>query len=76
MEQNSTQNLFVKFLYRETTFTETSKVKQMLATDRVVFEEMEGLRKTFRQLPKVKFKPANETISKILSYSKFSLVES
>ena len=76
MEQNSTRNLFIKFLYRETSSTETSRVKQLLATDRAAFEEMEGLRKAFRQLPKVKFKPTNETLSKILTYSRFSFVES
>ncbi len=70
MEQNSTPNQLVKFLYRETSSSETLNIAQALSDDPLLFEEFEGLQQAHQQLPKVKFKPAAKTIQSILAYSK------
>ena len=70
MEQNSTPIQLIKFLYRETSPTETIDMMKALAKSQDLQQELQELKKACRELPKVKFKPAKKTINSILSYNR------
>lgn len=74
MEQQFTQDLLVKYLFKETSFSEKIMVESLLNEDDVLFEEYELLLNSQRQLPKVKFNPSNSSIHNILRYSEQTTV--
>ena len=75
MKQTYTKNHLLKYLYRETSLSETLAIEEALVEDRNLFEELQGLKEAYSQLPKVKFNPSSSTIDKILSYSKQTALE-
>ena len=75
MKQNFTPNDLVKYLYKETSASETLAINEALAEDRALFEEYQGLLKAYQQLPKVKFNPSASAVKNILGYSKRTTLE-
>jgi hypothetical protein len=75
MTQPFTPELLVKFLYKETTASETLQVEDALYNDPDLQAEFENLRQAEQYLPKVKFQPSNNTLQKILRYSEQTAVE-
>ncbi len=76
MEKNFTQNHLIKLLYGETSAEESRAIVQRLRDDNSLYEEFEGLRHAYLQLPKVKFNASFDSIQRILNHSAVSLVES
>ena len=72
MDQTFTQNMLVKYLYQETSATETLAVSEALQENVLLREEYLDLRKAYDQLPKVKFNAKPSTLQNILQYSKRS----
>ncbi len=75
MEQNFTPNHLVKYLYRETTASETLAINEALNENFGLREEFEGLFQAYQQLPKVTFSPSNSAIQRILGYSQRRTLE-
>jgi hypothetical protein len=74
MTQPFTPELLVKFLYKETTASETLAVNEALYNDPGLQAEYENLRQAERHLPKVKFQPSSNTLQNILRYSERTTV--
>ena len=72
MKQSFTQNLLVKYIYKETTAAEKLHVEEALNDSFELYEEYDALFDAYSALPKVKFSPSPDAISNILSYSKQS----
>ncbi len=75
MEQNFTPNHLVKYLYRETTASETLAINEALNENFGLREEFEGLFQAYQQLPRVTFRPSNGAIQRILGYSQRRTLE-
>ena len=75
MKQKFTQNLLVRYLYKETTAAETMMVADALYEDRRLYEQFEDLLESKSQLPEVRFNPSASAIQNILKYSEQSAVE-
>ncbi len=72
MEQNYTTNLVLKYLYRETSLTQTLEIEHSIENDKDVRDVYLRLKAGYKKLPKVLFYPKDETVSNILSYSAHS----
>ena len=75
MMQAFTPELLVKFLYKETTASETLAVNEALYKDPKLQAEYESLKQAHECLPKVKFKPSSNTLQQILRYSEQTAVQ-
>lgn len=69
MEQNYTSNLFLKYLYRETSLTETLELEFALENDKELKADFLRVKSGYSALPKVLFYPTEETVADILAYS-------
>lgn len=74
MEQNYISNLILKYLYRETSLTETLEIENTIDESPIAKEEYLNLRKGYLRFPKVKFYPSDEAMNSVLSYSKTAAV--
>lgn len=70
MNQTCTPDLFIKWLYGETTAEEAVEAQAIIEDDLLMREEFEGLQKAYRMLPKVKFNASPEALEAILEYSR------
>jgi len=70
MNQTCTPDLFVKWLYGETTAQEAVEAREIIEDDLLMREEFEDLQKAYRMLPKAMFNAAPETLEAILEYSR------
>lgn len=75
MEQNFTPNHLIKYLYKETTASETLAINEALNEDIQLMEEFEGLYAAYKQLPKVTFRPSKSAVHNILKYSQQTALE-
>ena len=73
-EKISTNNL-IKYIYNETSVTETLAIEDALRTDWTLNEEYAELLTAYHQLPKAKFNPSPDSIQSILKYSAQTAVE-
>lgn len=72
MEQDYTSNVLIKYLYRETSLTETLEIENAISEDSKVKAEYQRLKNGYARFPKVKFYPTDKTISNILTHSRLS----
>ncbi len=75
MEQNSTSDLLIQFLYKETSAAESMAVQEALMTDINLLEEYNELFSAYRELPKVTFRPSSSALRNILRYSERTALE-
>ncbi len=75
MKKKFTQNLLVRYIYKETTAAESITVANALYEDRRLYEQHQELLESKRQLPDVNFSPSSSAIQNILRYSEQSAVE-
>ena len=69
MKQNFTHQDLVRFLYNETTASETLAINEALHSDPVLKQEFQVLTQGRQQLPAVSFLPSRSTVRRILNYS-------
>ena len=69
MEKNLTQLDLVRFIYRETSVSETIEIAESLNRDPLLLDEYEELFEGYQQLPKAKFSPRPNALSNILRFS-------
>lgn len=72
METNYTSNLLLKYLYRETSITQTLEIEHSIENDKETRDYFLRLKAGYKKLPKVQFYPKDKTLSNILSYSAHS----
>lgn len=75
MKQNFTQHHLIKYLYKETSASETLAINDALSTDVALREEFDALKNAYLQLPKVTFNPSADAIKNILGYSQRTALE-
>ena len=75
MEQDFTQNDLIKYLYKETSLTETLEIGAALEEDYDLLQRFQSLMAGYKQLPKVTFAPSSITLQNILGYSSQNVVE-
>ncbi|MFK7933016.1 MAG: hypothetical protein AB8G22_05860 [Saprospiraceae bacterium] len=70
MMQKFTPNDLIRFIYKETSASETLAIMDALVVDEQLATAYEDLTKGFSQFPKVTFAPKASSISNILNYSR------
>lgn len=70
MQENFTIEDLVRFIYHETSASETMAINEALETDSDLYAEYENLMEGFQKMPRVQFSPSNDTLDSILNYSK------
>ena len=75
MTLNFTPNHLIKYLYKETSASETIAISEELEENWELREEFALLQKTLRNLPKAKFNPSSNSIKEILGYSQKATIE-
>ncbi len=75
MKQTFTTDQLIRFLYKETSASETFAIKQALNSSKELMEEFRNLQAAQQQLPKVKFSPKRSTLQNILRYSKSAAIQ-
>lgn len=75
MKQHFTNNDLIRFIYKETSASESLAITEALNEDPILFDEYEELYHTYLQLPKAKFSPAPSSLQNILRYSEQTAVE-
>lgn len=74
MAINFTPELLVRYIYRETTTSETLAIMDSLQDNYALREEYNTLYKAYKELPNVRFNPAKGCLKKILNYSALNAV--
>ncbi len=75
MEQTFTSDHLIRFLYKETSASESLAIDAAIHEDADLWEEYRALREAYHQLPKVTFRPSKNAIQQILKYSAHKAVE-
>ncbi|HMR42288.1 MAG TPA: hypothetical protein PKC40_00575 [Saprospiraceae bacterium] len=75
MKQNFTPNDLLRFLYKETSLSETVALKEAIEENDNLHDEYQALLKAYHTLPKVKFRPTPDAVRNILNYSAKTAVE-
>lgn len=75
MKQKFTPNHLIRYIYKETTVTETLEINEALLTNFQLHQQHQELLFSQRQLPKVKFDAKTSTLNSILNYSKQATLE-
>ncbi len=76
MRENFTPDFLIRFLYKECSASDSAAFKASLEKDAQLKKEYLSLRKAYRELPKVQFRPSDDVVSKVLNYSTIGLLES
>ena len=75
MKQNFTQNDLVRFIYKETSASETLAIGELLNENDELYNQYENLLEGYLELPKVQFSPSFSTIQKVLGYNEQTTLE-
>jgi hypothetical protein len=70
MTKTFTQNDLIRYLYRETSATETTEINKALICDSDLQEQFKELTATKSQLDTVRLQPSVASIRNILSYAR------
>lgn len=60
----------IRFLYKETSKEEEKKISKALLVDDQLMEEFKSLKKLIRNIEGIQLEPSDESVKKIISYSK------
>jgi len=75
MKQIFTSNDLVKFIYKETSASETAAIREALLIDSVLMDHYQMLMTGYTELPRVTFAPSGSSLKNILNYSTRAAVE-
>ena len=65
----------IKYLYKETSTSETLDVLDAIEQDSYLEEQFDQLLHAYHQLPKVQFQPPPKTLQQVLNYSRRTALE-
>lgn len=74
MAKRYTSESLLSYLYRETIPQDTRAIQRELAVDAILREQFQELDLARREIPKVTFAPSNQSVLRILDYSKQRLI--
>ena len=74
MAKNFTPESLVRYIYRETSTSESLAIMDALQESYTLREEYDILYKAYKELPNVRFNPAKGCLKKILQYSRMAVV--
>lgn len=74
MAKRYTSESLLSYLYRETIPQDTRAIQRELAVDAILREQFLELDMARREIPKVTFAPSNQSVLRILDYSKQRLI--
>ena len=69
MAKHYTQNFLLRYLYKETSLTQTLEIENAISEDECIQTQFNDLKRGYKMLPKVKFYPTDAVMGRILSYS-------
>ncbi len=69
MERCYTTNSLLKYLYRETSLTQTLEIEHAIEHDESTRAIFKLLKAGYNSFPKVQFQPKDETLMSILKYN-------
>lgn len=75
MKQTFTTDLLIKYIYQETSASETIAIREALSESNALMAKYEELLASYQQLPSVKFSPKSSTLQNILKYSRRSALQ-
>jgi hypothetical protein len=75
MEETTTPDIFVQFLYRELSAMEAIETAQMIDQYPSLRQEFSALQSAKMQLPKVLFNPSADVLNRIKAYSASTALE-
>ena len=75
MTQKFTPQHLIKYIYKETSATETIAIAEALQEDWELNETYEELLEGYQELPQAKFRPSTSALNNILAYSQQTAVE-
>lgn len=75
MEQTCTLNDLIRFLYRETSDTETISIASTLAENYLLNEEFVELALAKHSMAKVGFLPSKKVLNAVINYSNSEMME-
>ncbi len=75
MKQTFTTDQLIRFMYKETSASESFAIKEALKNSKELMKEFRELQAAHQQLPKVTFSPKRSTLQNILRYSKSTTIE-
>lgn len=75
MKQNYTSISLIKFLYKETSASESLAISEALRQNSELRQEYKELRAAYQQLPQVTFNAPKARLQCVLNYSKHAALE-
>jgi len=75
MQENFTTNDLIKYIYKETSLTETLEIGAALEEDFDLLQQFKSLMKGYMQLPKATFSPSPMALQNIIGYNSQQFVE-
>lgn len=75
MQQTLTPDCLVRYIYRETSLSETLMIQSAMSLDAEMAEDYRMLFQAYRHLPKATFSPSPKTLQSILAYSERTAVQ-
>lgn len=69
MAKHYTSNFLLKYLYNETSLTQTLEIENAISEDESIQSQFKELKRGYKMLPKVKFYPTDAVMGRILNYS-------
>lgn len=75
MKQNFTQNDLIRFIYKETSASETIAIGEALTENNELYDQYETLMEGYLELPKVQFSPSQSAIQNVLGYNQQTTLE-
>ena len=75
MDLKFTKNDLIRYIYKETSVTETLAINEALSSNPKLESKHQELLQGFQQLPKAKFSPSASAIQNILRYSQHTALE-
>lgn len=70
MQESITKNQLIQFIYRESSESESNRIREALDVDYYLNETYRDLKKAIQRLTCVQKNPALKTVQSILSYSR------
>lgn len=70
MQRSITKNQLLQFIYCESSEIDANRIKEALYVDSYLNETYKELKTAIQRLPRLRKSPANQTLQRILSYSR------
>ncbi len=70
MQRSITKNQLLQFIYSESSEIDSDRIKEALHVDSYLNDTYKELKTAIQRLPRIRKNPANQTLQRILTYSR------